>query len=471
MQSTNFLSLFRISVLLLLLAGETMGAQEGKTVSSVMDRVIAQLYQTKSPEDLMKLDLAQVMKLFSKDELAVLSTSHWVFDVNVPVTVSLMVSKGQKSLPFWIAGSGFSKTTMTVKNRQTTYDIWQKQFPKGRVGLGVNGFENGLALHYFVSVAPLNKQDKLQISPVMPVDQKFGIMQDGASTYMDWDELVLQDVPMTLKGQQLLTTTRGRASESHLVGAFRSTPFPSSQNPDQIILSWSSDPSSSMDLQWRTNTTVDASNLKYRVKGATNEFSIVADKMKMEDRMLVNDRLSNHYTAKLKGLKAGTTYEYQIASQNEWSDSESFTTASANSTFSFLWFGDTHFSPKFGEILHKGWAVHPDASFFSIVGDLVSDGLNRDQWDALFDYSKETACKIPFMSVPGNHDNRAGLGAKLYCDLFSYPMNGPDGVPKEQTYSFTYENALFLMIDATSPIDAQTAWIEKQLAQPKPSGR
>ena len=144
-----------------------------------------------------------------------------------------------------------------------------------------------------------------------------------------------------------------------------------------------------------------------------------------------------------------------------------FTTSSAISSFSFLWFGDTHFSPQFGEILHKGWVAHPDASFFSIVGDLVSDGLNRNQWDALFEYSKETASRIPFMSVPGNHDNRAGLGVKLYCDLFSYPMNGPEGVPKEQTYSFIYKNVLFLMIDATSPINAQTDWIEKQLATTK----
>jgi acid phosphatase type 7 len=93
--------------------------------------------------------------------------------------------------------------------------------------------------------------------------------------------------------------------------------------------------------------------------------------------------------------------------------------------------------------------------------------LNRNQWDALFQYSKETASRIPFMSVPGNHDNRAGLGAKMYCDLFSFPMNAPVGVPKEQTYSFTYKNTLFLMIDATSPIDAQTPWIEKELAGTK----
>ena len=51
----------------------------------------------------------------------------------------------------------------------------------------------------------------------------------------------------------------------------------------------------------------------------------------------------------------------------------------------------------------------------------------------------------------------------MYRELFSYPNNGPDGVPSEQTYSFTYKNALFLMLDATSPIDAQTAWIEEQL--------
>jgi hypothetical protein len=56
------------------------------------------------------------------------------------------------------------------------------------------------------------------------------------------------------------------------------------------------------------------------------------------------------------------------------------------------------------------------------------------------------------------------LGALMYRELFSYPMNGPEGVEKEQTYSFRYKNALFLMIDATSSIDAQTKWIEEQLA-------
>ena len=292
-------------------------------------------------------------------------------------------------------------------------------------------------------------------------------MQDSAFTYTDWDELLLHDVPESMKGQKLLTTTRGRAAESHLVGTFRTTPFPSSKNPDQIVLTWSSNPETSIDIQWRTNYTMDASTLKFREKGTTKVYTAMAEKIVMEDRMLINDRISYHYTAKLTKLKPGTTYEYNIQHQHEWSNLESFTTAHLNSNFSFLWFGDTHYSPKFGEVLQRGWNTHPDASFFSIVGDLVSDGLNRDQWDALLNYSKETSCRIPLMAVPGNHDNGAGLGAKMYCDLFSYPMNGPLGMPKEQTYSFTYKNTLFLMIDATSPIDIQTPWIEAQLASSK----
>ena len=63
----------------------------------------------------------------------------------------------------------------------------------------------------------------------------------------------------------------------------------------------------------------------------------------------------------------------------------------------------------------------------------------------------------------GNHDNRAGLGALVFQETFSYPKNAPVNVPKEQTYSFTYKNTLFLMIDATSGVDTHTKWIEEQL--------
>ncbi len=342
----------------------------------------------------------------------------------------------------------------------------EKSFKAGRVGLGIHGLDNS-GLHYFVSVAPQKSNDQLELSNFFPENQQVGVLDDGAFTYHDWDELVLRDVPQSMKGQKLLTTVRGRGVESHLAGAFRTTAYPSSQTADQVLLTWSSDPSTSMDIQWRTNTTVEAGSLKYRESGSTNGIAVEAEKMVLEDRLLMNDRFIHHFTARLRELKPGTTYQYLIEPQTEWSDNYTFSTAANDDSFSFLWFGDTHFSPKYGEILKLANTAHPDAAFYSIVGDLVSDGLYRNQWDDLLEYSKDVICRKPLMAVPGNHDNRAGLGAKTYRDVFSYPENAPAGVPKEQTYSFTYKNTLFLMIDATSPIEAQTSWIEEQLAGTK----
>jgi len=91
-----------------------------------MDNAIARLYKTADEKQLAALDNDNVMALFSKDEKEALSTKHWSFDVNVPVTVSVMRSEKQKVAPFWLTESGFKKTSLTMKNEQTVYECWQK---------------------------------------------------------------------------------------------------------------------------------------------------------------------------------------------------------------------------------------------------------------------------------------------------------------------------------------------------------
>ena len=434
------------------------------SIKDIMDKTITNLYKTMDAKELNSLNTEKVMALFSDDEKEVLSSQHWMFTVNVPVVVSVMRSSEQKITPFWLTKSGFIKTDKTIKNEQTTYEVWQKPFKAGPVGLGINGFENYM-LHYFVSVAPQNKNDKLELSGFFPANQQVGVLDNGAFTYHDWDELVLNAVPESMKGEKLLTTIRGRGEETHLIGAFRSTAYPSSSKPDQVMLTWSSDPSTGMDIQWRTDTTVADGTVKYREKGSMQEFSANASRYRMEDRVLMNDRYINRFTAELRNLKPGTTYEYQVAPKGDWSDEFAFSTAAKDNKFSFNWFGDTHHSIKYGEILRLSEKCYPDAAFFSIVGDMVSDGLQRDQWDDLFEFSKPALPHKPMMSVLGNHDNRSGLGALMYRELVSYPKNGPAGVEKEHTYAFTYKNTLFLMIDCTAPIEIQNGWIEEQLAK------
>lgn len=451
-----------VLIFFLLISCNIIQKEHEASVETVMDNVITELYKNNTQKELQSMTNEQVYGLFSDEERKVMATKHWMFDANVPVVVSVMRSTKQEIVPFWLIENSFVKTDMTVSNEMSSYEIWQKPFDTGEVGLGVNGFEN-FGLHYFVSVGAQNKNDELHLTNFFPQNQYVGIMQDGAFTYHDWDELLLYDVPEELQGQKLLTTIRGRGVESHLVNAFRTTEYPSSANPDQVMLTWSADPKTSLDIQWRTNTSVENETLCFREKDGTEFFYENAEKYLMEDLRLINDRFVHRFTAHLSNLKPGTTYEYRIGSEGEWKKNHTFTTEKDTDSFSFIWFGDTHCSPKWGELVNVAFKNHPDAAFFTIAGDLVNDGLHRDHWDALWDYSKEVISCHPVMSVPGNHDNRAGLGALMYREMFSYPKNGPEGVPPEQTYSFNYKNALFLMIDATSSIELQTDWIEQQL--------
>lgn len=433
-----------------------------ESVKEVMDEVITNIYATMNENEPASIDYQQALSLFDEEDLEVLSTRHWVFDVNVPVIVSVMRSENQKNPPFWLEPGGFEKTGLEIKNEYNTYEVWQKTFDKGTVGLGINGFAN-FGYHYFVSVAPQNENDQLKIETVFPEDQYVGTLEEGAFVYHDWTELVLTHVPDEMKGGKMLTTIRGRGKESHLVGAFRKTAYPSSHQPDQVMLTWSSDPSSGIDIQWRTDTTVQKGTVKYRVRGTKDEFSAPAEKYLMEDRELMNDRFIHRFTSKLRQLKPATTYDYLIEPENDWTNASSFSTPAADDSFSFVWFGDVHHSPKFGELLIQAEENNPGVAFYTISGDLVGNGLYRDEWDDLFEFSKKVICRKPLMTVPGNHDNRLGLGAKMYRDMFSYPLNGPENVKKEQTYSFEYKNTLFLMLDATSPVEKQTDWIEEQL--------
>jgi hypothetical protein len=332
--------------------------------------------------------------------------------------------------------------------------------------VGINGFDKHRPV-YFLSIGPQNRNLSLEITPVYPQQQHFETMQEGAFTYHDWSELTLTEVPESLKGQKLLTTIRGRAREAHIVEAFRTTDFPSSEKPDHLLLTWSDDPAHSMDVQWRTTNTVPDGSVKYWIQGTTDTLNTAADKYLMEDRMLQNDRYINRFTAQLRSLQPGTKYEYMVGSENGgWSETQHFSTApSAASPYSFIWFGDVHNSEIWGELIQKSEKKHPDTGFYFIAGDLVNTGLHRDDWDKLLEYAGTTIARKPLLAVPGNHDSQDGLGAWMYEEMLSLPSNSPSKEMEGRTYAFNYQNSLFLMIDGTFPLKDQTEWIDRQLAE------
>ncbi|MCB9218354.1 MAG: metallophosphoesterase family protein [Ignavibacteriales bacterium] len=461
-KSTIYLAQFSLFILLISCSNRPT------TVKEVMDNVVTRFYKNLSDDQLSKLDEEQILKLLSEDEIEVLSNQYWKFDVNVPVVISIMQDEQQKDDPFWLEKTGFNKTDLIVKNEYNTYNVWQKEYDVGNVNLGINGFDKHRP-HYFVSIMPQKKNTNLVLSNIYPENQYVSTMDVGYFTYHDWDELTLTEVPDELKGGKLLTTIRGRAREAHLINAFRKTEYPSSNIPDQIMLTWSEDPSTTQSIQWRTNTSVKNGVIKYWEKEKSNEKEYLEQKAELkviEDRLLRNDRYINHFTSVLRNLKPSTIYNYQVGNpeQNVWSEIAEFKTAPDSSApFSFIYFGDTHKSNEFGQLINSAFQRYPQAAFYSIGGDLVSTGLNRDDWDKLFYNSANVIRNRPLMSTLGNHDSQDGLGSWMYQELFDLPKNGPEKLETETTYSFEYSNSLFLMLDVTASITDQTKWLEDQL--------
>ena len=439
--------------------------QNNASVKGIMDTVITRLYEKVEPKDYDSIDDTFMLQFLTDNEKMALATRYQYFKVNVPVTVSLMRHVDQVTVPFWLKESGFVKTNELVKNEVFEYEVWQKDFSAGWVNLGIPGFDMDRVV-YFISVGPKNFNDELKITERYPEEYSLEVFKKGAFTYHDWSDLKITDLPKELEGQVLFTTVRGRAREAHVEGAFRKTIFPSSNQPDQIMLNWSGDPTNSMDVQWRSNTTVKAGTVQYWKQNTSDTISSKALVSLMEDRMLFNDRYINRFTSNLTNLEAGSIYGYRVGSAEEksWSSVRSFKTEAKDAEeFSFIWFGDTHRDPKWAQMLNDANLRHPETAFYSIAGDIVTTGLYRTEWDMFFGYSKDVFSHKPLMPVPGNHDRQDGLGAWMYYQLFSLPKNGPEKVDAESTYAFEYGNALFLMIDSTQPNEAQTQWIEDQL--------
>lgn len=437
-------------------------AKSPRDVSSVMDDVITRLYAEVPSERYASIDDAFILNFLNEDEKKVLATRYQYFTVDVPVVVSLMRDVAQKSVPFWFEPSGFVRTSQVVKSESYTYEVWQKKFDAGLVELGINGFDKHRPV-YFVSIAPQSPDDRLTITGAYPEQYELATLEEGAFTYHDWSDLLIVEVPAELRGQKMFTTVRGRAREAHVVGGFRTTPYPSSPKPDQVMLTWSESPLNSVDIQWRTDTTVSEGRaLVWRADTEVDTLEVNASLYRMQDRMLMNDRYIHRFTALVRGLEPGAHYAYKVGSPSAGWETGTFRTSAGEKKFSFVWFGDTHCFPDSGKLV-KLASRHTEAAFYTIAGDIVSTGLNRDDWDRLFKHSGNAFASKPLMPVPGNHDRQDGLGAKMYYDLFSLPKNGPKGVDEESTYAFEYGNALFLMIDATSDWDAHTPWIEEKL--------
>lgn len=184
------------------------------------------------------------------------------------------------------------------------------------------------------------------------------------------------------------------------------------------------------------------------------------------------------YCVKLNNLRPDTKYQYRIRTVHESSEWRTLATAPLeNQPFSALIFGDSQSTDYkvWRQTASRAYQAHPDAAFFINMGDLVDNGAQFDQWKSWFAGANALFSTIPIAPLSGNHENYSlqwkFSPATLYLSLFPLPENGAPNL-KQQTYSFEYGAAHFVVLDTQAEemaaydpnlIEKQLQWLENDL--------
>jgi acid phosphatase type 7 len=247
------------------------------------------------------------------------------------------------------------------------------------------------------------------------------------------------------------------------------TAYVSGATPEQIVLTWSGDPSTTQTIQWRTSATIPEGMVRYLPADAPQDApwkTVTAATHRFEQPQLANDPVNMRHIGVARDLLPGARYRYQVGHGDSWSSERFFETAPAtDEDFSFVYFGDVQIGfEAWGGLLEAANAGYPEAAFYVLAGDLVNSGEKRNEWDAFFHYGGDYLATRPLVPAIGNHDDDNEGSTWIYRDLFALPENGPEGIASEQAYSFAYGGAFFVVLNSNLEVDTQTAWLEQQLA-------
>ena len=442
------------------------------SVHDTVEGIIERMKRDLSMEDLRKLTPAQAQQLLTDEEKEILGSEHISFTVDVPVTIRI-VRPTENAAPYWLPARGFTRHKVDWKESNKELEVWQKSFPAGWIGLGVNSLQGG-GSHYLVLLSPQEEGKNIEVTDLYPGQLRIARAQNGTRFYVDRDN-EFSNVPAQFEGEVLIQTQYRQRDDAKLLNIFRFTNHPATPKPDQIVLTWSEDPKTTQTIQWRTSTATKRGVVSYQKKSALNPLAgrpprptqVRAETATLEQPELVNDPVIHRHTAVLRDLEPNTTYAYSIGdgSRDSWSEPAEFTTAPEGvQPFSFIYMGDAQNGLyRWGTLLRNAFRERPDAAFYIMAGDLIDRGADRSDWDAFFHNAQGVYDRRQLVPAIGNHENQGGH-PKLYLDLFHLPDNGPSMVEKERAYSFEYSNALFVILDSNIDPASQTEWLDQQLA-------
>jgi len=244
--------------------------------------------------------------------------------------------------------------------------------------------------------------------------------------------------------------------------------------PDRVVLTWSGDPTTSIDVTWRTDTSTSKPVAEFapadslvgnlREGGVPHSSHVAGSKVEFTSD-LGSCRMNS---VRLEELQPATLYAYRVGDGQHWSEWFQFRTASdSDEPFTFVYFGDAQnvIRSLWSRVIREANQHAPRAAFMLHAGDLINNDNSDAEWGEWFGAGSWLNGMIPVVATPGNHeyddDDRL---SRHWRPQFAFPMNGPSGL-EETVYWFDYQGARIVSLNSNERIDEQCNWLKSVLSE------
>ena len=243
--------------------------------------------------------------------------------------------------------------------------------------------------------------------------------------------------------------------------------------PDRVVLSWTADPTNSIDVTWRTESStgvpiaeyVEAESLVGDLREGVKDSVLVSGTKEVFESDLGECHMNSVH---LESLKPDTMYAYRVGDGEYYSEWFQFRTASTETKpFTFVYFGDAQNEVRnwWSRVVREANQYAPRAAFMLHAGDLIN-AANRDaEWGEWFRAAGWLNGMIPVVATPGNHEYSKFVTRKLsrhWRPQFAFPQNGPPGL-EETVYWLDYQGARIISLNSNEQIEQQSGWLEDVL--------
>ena len=268
------------------------------------------------------------------------------------------------------------------------------------------------------------------------------------------------------RGFLKLAGVSGLAATAGTLSTARSASAASADGtPEQIHLTWGSDPTSEAVVSWASLAPAVNPRISFGTAGRPARIAHAVQRIYTDG---INGETVFTYHAALRDLKPGTRYQYEVTADNDSSAKAPFTadfqTAPRGRTrFRWTSYGDlatpnTKWVLSYPQSRFAVEAVERFEPLFHLLnGDLCYANLNPmhqpSVWRDFGNNVQTSAANRPWMPCPGNHEvefNNGDEGFASYLARYTLPANGtrfPD-----RWYSFQVSSVLFVSLDANDVI-------------------